>query len=234
MKNLENRNMSVIVKSDQNNILKGYNMLLYFAGSMIMYEPAEECVNDFITNGIVKSLPVSSGNPRFIEAASRLRESCRNLAFCTKLLQDDFRRLFSSSGELLAPPFKSSHLTDQRNGAASESVTDFYNAYGWKFRSRYNIQDDHLGIELLFLTLLTDKYISFDDEACQVEMKNEIRRFIDEHLFTWLPSWNSDVQEKAMTDCYKGIASLIYASCEDIYRLLDGNNDAGKPGISKN
>ena len=43
-------------------------MLLYFAGSMIMYEPSEECVVDFWTNGILKSLPVSSSNPNFIQA----------------------------------------------------------------------------------------------------------------------------------------------------------------------
>ena len=31
-------------KSQNHNILKGYNMLFYFAGSMIMYEPSEECI----------------------------------------------------------------------------------------------------------------------------------------------------------------------------------------------
>jgi TorA maturation chaperone TorD len=196
-------------------------MLLYFAGSMIMYEPVEECVNDFISGGTVNNLPVSSTNPRFVEAASRLRQSCENLAFCRQILQDDYNRLFSESGPMLAPPFKSSHSPEPLKSATrGETVSDFYNTYGWKFRSRYNIKDDHLGIELLFLTLLIDKLISFDDEACKVEMKSEIRRFIDWHLFSWIPVWNKKVQEKALTNCYKGIASLIFASCEDIYKML--------------
>jgi hypothetical protein len=42
---------------NQKAILKGYNMLLYFAGSMIMYEPVEECVADFWSNGMLSTLP---------------------------------------------------------------------------------------------------------------------------------------------------------------------------------
>ncbi len=76
-------------------------MLLYFAGSMIMYEPVEECVVDFWSKGILKTLPVKSRNPRFIEAASQLRESCKDKTLCRKMLQDDFNRLFSGSEFLL-------------------------------------------------------------------------------------------------------------------------------------
>ena len=50
-------------------------MLFYFAGSMIMHEPSEECIVDFWEKGILKNLPVSSTNPNFINAASQLRES---------------------------------------------------------------------------------------------------------------------------------------------------------------
>ena len=45
-------------------------MLFYFAGSMIMHEPSEECIVDFWEKGILKNLPVSSSNPNFVKAAS--------------------------------------------------------------------------------------------------------------------------------------------------------------------
>ncbi|HBZ20807.1 MAG TPA: hypothetical protein DEO60_06755, partial [Bacteroidales bacterium] len=102
----------------------------------------------------------------------------------------------------------------------AEKVSDFYNSYGWMKRTRYNIPDDNLGIELLFLTLLTEKYISLDDEACSAEMRNEIRRFINQHILSWIPNWNDLMQKYAGTLCYKGIATLIYACCEDIYDLM--------------
>jgi len=217
--------MELDIVKNQNSLLKAYNMLLYFSGSMIMNEPVEECVVDFWSNGILKALPVKSSNPRYIEAASQLRESCQDNTLCTKILQDDFKRLFSYTEVPLAPPLKS-YYTDitLQNLSGREGVTDFYNSYGWEKRSRYKVPDDNLGMELLFLTLLNDRYIALDDSACRTEMRKEIRRFIDLHILSWLPEWHSRMHEYAATLCYKGIATLIFASCEDIYSLLDDTN----------
>lgn len=213
--------MDISLDKNLNTLLKGYNMLLYFAGSMIMYEPVEECVVDFWSKGILRALPVRSSNPRFNTAASQLRESCKDKTLCKSILQEDFNRLFSAPGQPLAPPFKSNYIdTSLAEAPGTDKVTDFYNAYGWIKRTRYNIPDDNLGIELLFLTLLNDKYISLDDEACSSEMRNEIRRFINQHILSWIPDWNDRMQEYAGTLCYKGIATLIYACCEDIYDLM--------------
>jgi TorA-specific chaperone len=217
--------MEISLDKNKKNLLKGYNMLLYFAGSMIMNEPVEECVVDFWQKGLIKALPVNSSNPRFIEAASQLRKSCTDKATCLSILQEDFRRLFSaSSGLPLAPPFKSAYTdTILETATGKENVSDFYNSYGWKKRSDYKAADDNLGIELLFVTLLIDKYISFEDEACRIEMAKEVRRFISNHIMTWLPAWNERMQETDVSLCYKGIATLIYASCEDISEMM------GKP-----
>jgi TorA-specific chaperone len=213
--------MDISLDKNRNSLLKGYNMLLYFAGSMIMYEPVEECVVDFWSNGILRALPVSSSNPRFNNAASQLRESCKDKTLCKTILQEDYNRLISSSGQPLAPPLESNYNNDSlAEVPGTEKVSDFYNAYGWMKRTRYNTPDDNLGIELLFLTLLNDKYISLEDEVCSSEMRNEIRRFINQHILSWIPEWNNRMQEFAGTLCYKGIATLIYACCEDIYDLM--------------
>jgi TorA maturation chaperone TorD len=213
--------MEAKAQKDQNALLKGYNMLLYFAGSMIMYEPVEECVVDFWSKGILKALPVKSNNTRFYTASSQLRESCKDKTLCRSMLQEDFNKLLSGSRQPLAPPLKSNYADiSLEEVLGAEKASDFYNAYGWMKRTRYNIPDDNLGIELLFLTLLNDKYIALDDEACRSEMRNEIRRFINQHILSWLPDWNNRMQEYAGTLCYKGIATLIYACCEDIYDLM--------------
>lgn len=218
-------------EKDQNAILKGYNMLLYFAGSMILYEPVEECVTDFWSNGILTTLPIYSTNPRFVKAASQLRSSCQDVEVCINSLRDDYNRLFTASGLFSAPPVKSSYNADYLlTDNANEKVSDFYNSYGWKNRSRYNIPDDHLGIELLFLTLLNDKYIGIDDDACRKEMSKEIRRFIEDHILSWIPEWNERMQENSRTLGYKGIATLIHAICEDIYTLL--GNQMTKAGLT--
>jgi TorA maturation chaperone TorD len=205
----------------QHNVLKGYNMLLYFAGSMIMYEPSEECVTDFWTNGVLKNLPVSSSNPNFIKAASQLRESCIEKSVCGKMLHEDYKRLFSESDSKLAPAHESLYGKNKLKSVNKPAnVSEFYNSYGWESKFKGKIDDDHLGVELLFLTLLVDKYLVLDDEVCNIEMGIEIRRFIDLHLLSWIPEWNRLVQDNSKTLCFKGIGTLILACTEDIFSIL--------------
>jgi len=213
------------IESGSNNLLKGYNMLLYFAGSMIMYEPTEECITDFFSDGIMKKMPVSSNNPRFMKAVSVLREVCTDREGCRKSLISDYNRLFSSDGQMLAIPRKSAYRMYQ-NSSSEGSVNEFYNSYGWRSISRAKVPDDHLGLELLFLTKLIDKYLQFDDEPCRSEMKKEINRFIGEHIITWLPEWNRKMQENAESIYYRGIANLVHATIEDLYLIFE---DQSKP-----
>ena len=217
---------------DHNNILKGYNLLFYFAGSMIMHEPSEECIVDFWERGILKNLPVSSSNPTFVKAASQLRESFVDRSTFGRLLHEDFLRLFADDS--LAPAYESSWKM-QKSEHRNANVTEFYTSYGWKSRFRGKINDDHLGIELLFLTLLIDKYIVMDDEACRGEMRNEIRRFINTHILSWIPMWNDKVQYFANTLSFKGIGNLILACTEDIFVFFDQKSvSPASTGIMKN
>jgi putative dimethyl sulfoxide reductase chaperone len=223
------------IKNQDHNILKGYNLLLYFAGSMIMYEPNEECIVDFWQQGIIMKLPVSSSNPNFAKAASQLRDSCIDKSLCLNMLREDYNRLFDGKDIPLAPPFESLYSHDSEPVQTAARVTDFYDSYGWISKFKGKIKDDHLGIELLFLTLLVEKYLVLDDQVCIVEMRNEIRRFIDEHIFSWIRHWNTKMQEFSTTLCYKGIATLIYACIEDIYSLCDNTSSTFiQPGYLKN
>jgi TorA maturation chaperone TorD len=214
--------MTPTTNDKQQNVLKGYNMLLYFAGTMIMFDPSQECIHDFWTQGILKSLPVTSTNPRFIKAASLLHQSVDDKLNNINAMKEDYLILFTGTGIPLAPPFESvykskDHLIFDKQ---TVEVREFYDQYGWQSKFKGKIPDDHLGIELLFLTLMIEKYIEFDDVVCEKEMKNEIRRFIDEHILSWVPRWNQNVQEHSKTLGYKGIGTLIYACIEDLYGLF--------------
>jgi len=201
-------------------------MLLYFAGSMIMYEPSEECVTDFWTKGILKNLPVTSSNPNFVKAASQLRDSCADKTICGKKLSEDFLRLFGRQEGPSAPAYESLYQNAGQDfsGYNSGTVTEFYSSYGWESKFKNKIMDDHLGIELLFLTILVEKYLILDDEACQTEMRKEIRRFISQHILSWVPEWNKKIQAHSNTLCFKGIGTLILACAEDILTLFDQNS----------
>lgn len=207
---------------NQNNILKGYNMLLYFAGSMIMFEPNEECIIDFWTKGILRNLPVSSTNPNFIKAASQLRESCNDPNFSSIAMHEDYQRLFYGGNKALAPALESVYKNHTPRDRKPESVSEFYKAYGWVSRFREKVADDHLGIEILFLNLMIEKYFEFDDDACRREMGNEIGRFIKNHILSWIPEWHKDIQAHSKTMGFKGVGTLILACSEDLLAIFTG------------
>ena len=211
------------IKNQSYNILKGYNMLLYFTGSMVMYEPNEECIVDFWQQGIIRRLPVSSSNPNFTVASSMLRDSCADKTACLRSLKEDYGRLFDGSGLPLAPAYESLYINLLQSDRRSSPVGEFYDSYGWISKYKGQIRDDHLGVELLFLTRLVENYLAMDDQVCLVEIRSEIRRFIEEHIFSWLSGWVRKMQEYAHTAIYRGIAILIYACIEDIYSLCDNS-----------
>lgn len=221
--------------NSQDNVLKGYNMLLYFAGSMIMFEPNEECITDFWTKGILRNLPVSSSNPTFVKAADQLKDSCTDSNFSGKMMHEDYLRLFSRQENALAPAFESLYRNHVPEGGRpkSDTVSEFYTTYGWESKFKGKINDDHLGVELLFLTLMIDKYIEFDDEACRGEMKNEIKRYINKHILSWIPEWNKDVQAHSKTLSFKGVGTLIVACSQDILAIFN-DEDPGKISSSRN
>jgi TorA maturation chaperone TorD len=210
------------IKSHDQDILKGYNMLFYFGGSMIMHEPSKECIADFWEKGILKNLPVSSSNPNFVKAASQLKDSFADKSSFGKLLHEDWVRLFARQVPALAPAYESLYSKDtiRSSNNSFSSVSDFYKSYGWESKFKGKLDDDHLGVELLFLTLLIDKYLVLDDEASEIEMSKEIRRFISHHILSWIYEWNTKIQFYSNTLSFKGIGNLILACAEDIFELF--------------
>jgi putative dimethyl sulfoxide reductase chaperone len=210
------------ITSHNRDILKGYNMLFYFGGSMIMHEPSKDCITDFWEKGILKNLPVSSSNPNFITAAAQLKDSFADKTNFGKLLHEDYVRLFAKEVPALAPAYESLYPRDTFRSPNNNfsNVSEFYKSYGWESKFKGKIDDDHLGIELLFLTLLIDKYMVLDDEANEAEMSKEIRRFISHHILSWIYEWNTKIQFYSNTLAFKGIGNLILACTEDVFELF--------------
>jgi TorA maturation chaperone TorD len=217
------------------NIIMAYKMILYFAGSMITYEPSRECITDFWGKGMIRNLPVYSANPMFIKASSQLRDSCTDNEKCLKLLTNDYRRLFASKDAGLAPAYESFFSGNNTGNHKALTVSEYYQSFGWTPHFNKITESDHLGIELLFLTHLIEKYAGIEDDACRREMQNEIVWFIDNHLLSWLPEWNKKMQDNSISLCYKGIGNLIVAASQDLRSIfINRNRDLAITGNIKN
>jgi len=204
------------------NFFKAYNMLLTFAGSFILYQPHKGCINDLIDGDLFKKFPVESDNPGFLKAVSLLRTIDPDHPLNYEQVIEDHLELFGGKGKALAPPYTSVYMSADHimNDRASSEVRKLYYAYGWKSRFEGEIPDDHLGIELQFITLLLDKYPELEDEVCIKEVSKDLIKFIDHYINPWINKWNESIQKNAHSQFYKGIGYLTVSGIEDVYSTI--------------
>ena len=91
----------------------------------------------------------------------------------------------------------------------SFAVRDRYHAHGLAAADWRRMADDHVSNELAFLSYLLSRG--------DVE---EARRFIEEHLLQWLPSYAERVTARASTRYYAPLASLTQHVIENLHRQL--------------
>ncbi|MEE4116496.1 MAG: molecular chaperone TorD family protein [Marinilabiliaceae bacterium] len=216
------------INQENSDILKGYSMLLYFAGSFILNEPSEECIQDIAAGDLFRKLPVKSKNPNYILASSFLNNINKKSVQDFDEILADYLTLFGSSGFPQAPPFESYYT---ESGKVRQDhvpgVHYTYNAYGWQAQpacrqgsGSESVPEDHLGIELQFLNLLIEKKYDTEDDICRKELTRDTRKFIDNHLRPWLSDWNRRMQSSAISNFYKGIGYLVLACVQDVYHLV--------------
>lgn len=213
-----------MINFEENNsdVLKGYSMLLYFAGSFILNEPTEGCIKDLVAENLFTKMPVSSNNPNYILASSFLNNLNSSKKVAYDAILADHLNLFGGSGDSQAPPYESYYMSKEHllNQEQTLEVKNIYRSYGWKSSVEGQIPDDHIGIEIQFLNLMLEKYSELDDEACHLELQKDIKKFIEKHIQPWIRDWNNDIQQSAISDFYKGVGYLVVACTQDIYHLV--------------
>lgn len=150
-----------------------------------------------------------------------LAESARSLgtAFAAQDLQTllvDYTRLFIGPSQPRAMPYASFWLTDDQSmrHEATMAVLDFYALGGFDVSEDFRELPDHVAAELEFLYLLTFTHnqaqaAQFGDNADDSLAANALhRRYLDEHLSTWMGSFAAAVKSGADTAFYRELAEL--------------------------
>jgi len=141
-------------------------------------------------------------------------------------LQSDYTRLFIGSGTVLAPPWESVHFNDDRLVFQERTlmVRAWYQRFGLVSEKVHREPDDHIGLELLFLSHLAKlgvRALNEQDKSRFEELLAAQREFIKEHLGAWAPTWCDLVELHAKTDFYKGLALLIRGAVSALNETLD-------------
>lgn len=95
-------------------------------------------------------------------------------------------------------------------GKAAIETQAFYESSGLVLDESIDLVPDHLAIELLFMSYLI--------ENGRVE---EQRKFLEEHLFLWMPSYCEGIQKHAGTVFFKDVANLMKEFIMSEYELMN-------------
>ncbi len=203
-------------------LLQAYTTMFLFLGSSVTLSPREGGLPKFCQQGFLRNLPVTSNNMRFQEASRLLKSPCPHSGHCTKILTENYDNLFCSDSSAKASPVASTwKYSNSDDESRSQSLKTLYDRYGFHKDEECGLGYDHLSMELLFVNMLLEKYLTEDDSEIKEMIRKDLSSFISDELLTWLPFWARAVSEGSVTKCYTGIAGLVIGSLEDVKEILN-------------
>ncbi len=176
-------------------------------GSLLYNEPDAAAMDMLLDDEIFSELPYAGDNALAREGQAQITAwlGSGSKAELLDKTNSDFMRLFIGPDKLLAAPWGSVYLDEDRLLFNEDTlkVRKFYERYGMMTKKKYSEPDDHIGLELEFLAHLAEQG---NDEA--------MAGFAREFMLPWILRWNDDVRKYARTGYYRGLAGMAAGGVE--------------------
>lgn len=92
----------------------------------------------------------------------------------------------------------------------AQDLSDFYASVGVAFKKVNGEPDDHLAIELEFMTILHDRMLnSVHSEDSVMELMEVQEKFLNEHLLTWIPTLCRELNALTTSPVYSAVSRLL-------------------------
>ena len=144
-------------------------------------------------------------------------------------LKVDYARLFVGPYTLLAPPYGSVYMEQERRvmGNSTMDVIKRYRESGLAVDKEFKDAPDHIAAELEFMHYLIYKEIEAANQgdlnsifACLLNQQS----FLKVHLGAWVSEFARNVMDNARTSCYRDLARItdefIKDDCQAISEVL--------------
>jgi TorA maturation chaperone TorD len=128
----------------------------------------------------------------------------------------EYARLFLGPGKHISPHESVHHQREdgrwgQLWGETTVEVKRFIESAGLHYRSEYTGLPDHISVELEFMQQLTgceaQAWADNDEEKALYCRKIE-KRFVEDHLGSWIPVFCDRITQEADLSFYRGMAKL--------------------------
>lgn len=197
--------------------LKEELYLYNFLRQIFLKEPTKELISD-----LAKIEPPDETDDEINYGLKLMIDSTNNnLHRLDKWLEElalEYARLFIGPKNPPAVPYASFYLSESRSLMTDETidVRKRYLEAGMAVKNLYSTPDDHIGIELEFIYLLTQMVIEHFEEGNREEASRlfETREdFLSEHMSKWIPFFIEKILKNSEKDFYKGVAFILKGVC---------------------
>lgn len=199
------------------NIMAERQFAYSFLQRLFIEEPAQEFVELIIKEDLVDVFPGRD--------SEKVKKGLETLNFYLKdpdLLNDenindlkaDYANLFIGPGKLPSPPYESVYRSKKKLVFQDETieVRQAYARQKLTFANIHREPDDHIGLELDFLSQLT-KRAAKEFRAGQFnKVKKTLKaesEFLNNHILEWALRFAEDVTESARTDFYRAAGQIL-------------------------
>lgn len=129
----------------------------------------------------------------------------------TEKVMVEYTSLFLGPGLPKAPPCESFYRTPERLffGGTAFEMKAALSAEGLESIQKYNQPEDHIGLELMFLSALSNQLPDLERSRQNAALKEQAA-FIDQHLLSWIPDLCRDAKLHGGVCFYGGLLELIW------------------------
>lgn len=219
--------------------LTGESLVLGLLGKALLEPPNREWLQSLISNNVFDDVPFGIENNDVSNGLTLLQKwSTENsgdvLSQNFDDLQTDYARLFIGPAKVLTPPWESVYFSEERLVFQEETlqVREWYRRFGLQAVKLYAEPDDHVGLELIFLTHLAQRGLTAleQNDSSQLQTLLEAQwGFLGSHPGKWVPTWCEQVAQQANTNFYRGIAYMVKGTLSELSMWLLQTRTALRP-----
>lgn len=207
-------------------------------GKAIYIYPDREWLKSLVEQDVFDEVPFGADHPEIADGLEHLQQWAVDWhtgqpSATYEALKADYTRLFIGLGTVIAPPWESVHLSREKILFQEQTlqVRQWYLRFGLESEKLNKEPDDHIGLELSFLSHLSKlclKAMEENDIVMLEQILQAKRQFISEHTLKWAPGWCKLVEENASTNFYRGLAKLIRGTLFSLAGTLGAQIPNGK------
>ena len=183
-------------------------VLFGIAGTLLYHDPTSLVTDDLVAE---RDTLLDPAIQKLVPAgALALHAALANSTKQRSLLLQDFTALFIQRTVSKVYPWESVYTTKDHTlfGPSTLEVQDLYRSYGIQLGASENEPPDHIGLELMFLSLLSQRggdAVGHRDGAEAARFAKAHFDFLTQHVLVFANDFLDAMESKAQTDFYLAV-----------------------------